>query len=202
MLSRRHLLVQTAAISAISVLAACKKKAAPVGPKDPMEPGGPFHLINQDGHPVDDSVLNGKWTALYFGYTFCPDACPTTLQALALALPKLGSKAKGLQTLFITVDPERDTPAQMKTYIASPVFPRPIMGLTGTTEQVAAAAKAYKLYYKKAPLEGGAPGEYLMDHQSIIYLMNPDGRLARPLTSALTPDGIAKQIGDAMSQYG
>ena len=197
--SRRLILIQTAALA---LVAACRPHRKALGPKDPLEPGGPFNLVNQDGRPIDESVLNGKWTAIYFGYTFCPDACPTTLQALKLAMDKMGSKAKSLQTLFITVDPARDTQTQLKVYLSSPAFPRPIMGLTGTPEQIAAAAKAYKLYYSKAPMEGGGPDDYLMDHQSIIYLMNPDGRLARPLTSMLTPDGIAKQITDAMSQYG
>jgi protein SCO1/2 len=201
MLSRRSLVV-SGAITALAAgsLSGCRKAIkvkGPLGPRDPMEPGGPFHLIDQDGKPVDDSLLNGKWTAVYFGYTFCPDVCPTTLQALGGALSKLGPKAKDLQTLFISIDPERDTPAQMKTYISSPVFPRPIIGLTGSTDQVAAVAKAYKVYYAKA----GTGTNYLMDHQSIIYLMNPDGRLARPLTHDLTPDAIAKQIGDAMSDY-
>ena len=103
---------------------------------------------------------------------------------------------ESLLTVFITVDPERDTPAQLKTYISSPVFPRPIFGLTGTPEQIAEVAKAYRVYYAKS----GTGADYLMDHQSILYLMDPDGRLARPLTHDLTPDEIARQIGDAMSQ--
>lgn len=201
MLSRRSLVVSGAVAAVLAGgVAGCRKPAkvkTPLGPKDPAEPGGPFHLIDQDGKPVDDSIMTGKWTAVYFGYTFCPDVCPTTLQALGGALGKLGAKAKDVQTVFISVDPERDTPAQMKTYISSPVFPRPIIGLTGSPEQIAAVAKAYKVYYAKA----GSGTNYLMDHQSIIYLMNPDGRLARPLTHDLTPDAIAKQIGDAMSQY-
>jgi protein SCO1/2 len=196
MLSRRIFTLSTLAATLLAACHKAPKVRAPLGPKDPMEPGGPFHLIDQDGKPVDDSLLQGKWTAIYFGYTFCPDVCPTTLQALAGGLAKMGAKGKDVQTLFITIDPERDTPAQLKTYIASPVFPRPILGLTGTADQVAQAAKAYKVFYAKA----GTGANYLMDHQSIIYLMNPEGRLARPLTHDLTPDAIAHQIGDAMSQ--
>lgn len=201
MLSRRSLIVSGAIPALVAAgLAGCRrapKVKAPLGPKDPAEPGGPFHLVDQDGKPVDDGILKGKWTAVYFGYTFCPDVCPTTLQALGGAVAKLGSKAKDVQTVFISIDPERDTPSQLKTYISSPVFPRPIIGLTGTADQIADVAKAYKVYYAKA----GTGANYLMDHASIIYLMNPDGRLARPLTHDLTPDAIAKQIGDAMSQY-
>jgi protein SCO1/2 len=196
MLSRRVFSLSSVALVGLAACHKAPKVRATLGPKDPMEPGGAFHLVDQDGRPVDDSLLKGKWTAVYFGYTFCPDVCPTTLQALAGGLAKLGSKGKDVQTLFISIDPERDTSAQLKTYISSPVFPRPIFGLTGTAEQVAEAAKAYRVYYAKA----GTGSTYLMDHQSIIFLMNPDGRLARPLTHDLTPDEIARQIGDAMSQ--
>jgi protein SCO1/2 len=198
MLSRRLFSVSSLALLGLTACHKPAKVKAPLGPKDPAEPGGPFHLVHQDGKAVDDSLLKGKWTAVYFGYTFCPDVCPTTLQALAGGLAKLGSKGKDVQTLFISIDPERDTSAQLKTYISSPVFPRPIYGLTGTAEQVAQAAKAYRVFYAKA----GTGTNYLMDHQSIIFLMNPDGRLARPLTHDLTPDQIARQIGDAMSQDG
>jgi protein SCO1/2 len=196
MLSRRIFSISFLALAGLAACHKAPKVRAPLGPKDPMEPGGAFHLVDQDGKPVDDGILKGKWTAVYFGYTFCPDVCPTTLQALAGGLAKLGSKGKDVQTLFISIDPERDTPAQLKSYISSPVFPRPILGLTGTADQVAEVAKAYKVYYAKA----GTGSNYLMDHQSIIYLMNPDGRLAIPLTHDLTPDQIARQIGDAMAQ--
>ena len=196
MLSRRSLALQALAALALSACKPASKVKVPRGPKDPKEPGGPFHLVDQDGKAVDESLLTGKWTAVYFGYTFCPDVCPTTLQALGGALKKMGDKGKAVQTVFITVDPERDTPAQLKTYISSPVFPRPIFGLTGTPEQIAEVAKAYRVYYAKS----GTGADYLMDHQSILYLMDPDGRLARPLTHDLTPDEIARQIGDAMSQ--
>jgi len=157
--------------------------------------GGPFQLVDQNGKPTDQSVLKGKWSAVFFGYTYCPDVCPTTLQALAGAEAKLGDKAKDLQVVFISVDPERDTPAQLKTYLSIPAFPKNTIGLTGTSAQVAAAAKAYRVYYQK---EGQGAG-YTMAHSSIVYLMNPDGKFVTALTESQTPSEVATQIGDAMA---
>ena len=183
-------------------IAAFASLAAACGPKKAAQStaipgiGGPFSLVDQDGKPVTEAVLKGKWTAIYFGFTYCPDICPTSLQALKEGLDKLGAKGKSVQTILISVDPERDTPAVLKTYLDNPSFPVGIRGLTGTPEQVAAAAKAYRLYYAK---QGEGP-DYQVQHQSIIYLMNPEGELARPLTHDLTPDQIAAQIGDALRQ--
>ena len=160
--------------------------------------GGPFQLVNQDGKPTDQSVLKGKWSAVFFGYTYCPDVCPTTLQALAQAEDKLGDKAKALQVVFISVDPGRDTPAQMKTYLSTPAFPKGAIGLTGTQDQVAAAAKAYRVYFEK---DGKGEG-YSVSHSSIVYLMNPAGKFDRALTDSQTPAEVAAQIGEAMAQSG
>jgi protein SCO1/2 len=160
--------------------------------------GGPFQLVDQNGRPADQTLLKGKWSAVFFGYTYCPDVCPTTLQALAGAEAKLGDKAKNLQVVFISVDPGRDTPAQMKTYLSIPAFPRNTIGLTGTPAQVAAAAKAYRVYYQK---EGQGEG-YTMAHSSIVYLMNPAGKFASALTESQTPSEVATQIGDAMASSG
>lgn len=157
--------------------------------------GGPFQLVDQNGRPTDQTVLKGKWSAVFFGYTYCPDVCPTTLQALAGAEAKLGDKARNLQVVFISVDPQRDTPAQLKTYLSIPAFPKNTIGLTGTPAQVAAAAKAYRVYYQK---EGQGEG-YTMAHSSIVYLMNPDGKFAAALTESQTPSEVATQIGDAMA---
>jgi len=156
--------------------------------------GGPFQLVDQDGKAVDQRLLDHKWSAVFFGYTYCPDVCPTTLQTLAQAKAKLGDAAKDLQVVFISVDPERDTPAQMKSYLATPAFPHPMLGLTGSPAQVAAAAKAYRVYFKKR----GEGDSYLMDHSAVIYLMNPDGKFDRVVTESLTPVEIASQIRDAM----
>src|ERR1700761_2370069 len=158
--------------------------------------GGPFQLVDQNGKPADQNLLKGKWSAVFFGYTYCPDVCPTTLQALAQAETKLGDKAKNLQVVFISVDPERDTPAQVKTYLSTPSFPKGTIGLTGTSAQVAATAKAYRVYYQK---DGQGEG-YSVAHSSIVYLMNPDGKFDRALTESQTPAEVATQIGDAMTQ--
>jgi protein SCO1/2 len=157
--------------------------------------GGPFQLVDQDGRPADQSLLQGKWSAVFFGYTYCPDVCPTTLQALAQAQVLLGDKAKNLQVVFISVDPDRDTPAQLKTYLSTPAFPKGAIGLTGSPAQVAATAKAYRVYYQK---DGQGAG-YAVAHSSIVYLMNPQGKFDRALTESQTPSEVATQIGDAMA---
>jgi len=157
--------------------------------------GGPFQLVDQNGKPVDQTLLKGKWSAVFFGYTYCPDVCPTTMQALAQAEAKLGGKAKDLQVVFISVDPARDTPAQLKTYLSTPAFPPGAIGLTGTEAQVAATAKAYRVYYQK---DGQGEG-YSVAHSSIVYLMNPAGKFDRALTDSQTPAEVATQIGEAMA---
>lgn len=194
MITRRH----SIALAAAGLLAACDRSGQSSGSASTGAPaiGGPFTLVNQDGATITEKDLQGHWSAIYFGFTYCPDICPTSLMALQDGLEKMGGKGSKIQTYLISVDPERDTPEAMKAYIANPEFPKNLIGLTGTPEQVAAAAKAYKMYYKK---DGEGEG-YLVNHQSIIYLMNPKGELARPLTHELTPDMIAQQISDAMQQ--
>lgn len=156
--------------------------------------GGPFHLIDQRGAPADESILKGKWSAVYFGYSFCPDACPTTLATLAQAIERLGPRGRKLQVVFITVDPARDTPAQLKTYLSSPSFPKGAIGLTGAPADVARAARAYRVWYKPA----GAGAAYSVDHTSVVYLMDPRGRFSRPIAYGLSPEETARQISDAM----
>lgn len=157
-------------------------------------PGGAFALVNQDGKPTTQSVLNGKWSVVFFGYTFCPDFCPTTLTTLGEAMTQLGPQAKDVQVVFITVDPARDTPAALKTYLSSRVFPRNMIGLTGTPDQVARAAKDYFVYYQKQ----GSGSNYTMDHSTALYLMGPDGRFRAVIADGLTPQQDAQQIAQAM----
>ena len=202
MSARRNCLIQAAIVLAASlVLTACgpggQSSTGGTGPSSGEAlVGGPFQLVDQDGKAIDQNVLKGKWSAVFFGYTYCPDVCPTTLQALAQAEDKLGDKAKSLQVVFISVDPQRDTPAQMKTYLSTPAFPKGTIGLTGSPAQVAAAAKAYRVYYQK---DGQGDG-YAVSHSSIVYLMNPAGKFDRALTESQTPSEVAAQVGEAMAQ--
>jgi protein SCO1/2 len=161
----------------------------------PSDIGGPFRLVDQSGALVDQGVLRGKWSAVFFGYTYCPDVCPTTLAALGQAVSDLGPDASRFQVVFITVDPERDTPAALKAYLASATFPRGVRGLTGSPEQIAAVARAYHVYYQKVP-QGSS---YSMDHSAVVYLMDPLGRFVRPLDVGVAPPRIARQIRDAIS---
>jgi len=156
--------------------------------------GGPFTMVDQTGRAVDQRVLLGKWSAVFFGYTYCPDTCPATLAALAATQARLGAAAKAFQVVFVSVDPARDTPAQMKLYLSSQGFPAGAVGLTGTPAQVAAIAKAYAAFYAKA----GEGADYQMQHSAMIYLMNPEGKFVRPLVEAQGPGVMAKQIADAM----
>lgn len=156
--------------------------------------GGPFQMTDQNGKRVDESLLKGKWTAVFFGYTFCPEACPTTLTTLAKAQDQLGPKARDLQVVFVSIDPERDTPGQLKTYLSSQSFPKGTVGLTGSAADVAKAAKAYKVFYQKS----GTGPDYAMDHSTALYLMDPKGRFDRVIAYGLPPEEVARQIGDAM----
>ena len=175
-------------------LSACAPRAASSAQAQGAEPGGPFALVNQDGRAVDQSVLKGKWSVVFFGYTFCPDFCPTTLTTLGKAMDELGPKASNTQVVFITIDPARDTPAAMKTYISSRVFPKNIIGLTGTPAQVAQAAKEYVVYYQKE----GTGSTYTMDHSTALYLMDPNGKFHSVIADGLTPEEDARQISEAM----
>ena len=153
--------------------------------------GGAFQLVDQNGHSTSEGVLIGKWSAVFFGYTYCPDVCPATLQALGQAAMRLTpDQRKTLQVVFVTVDPARDTPQQMKVYLDAQALPVKTIGLTGSAEQIAAAAKAYRVYFK----EVGTGDNYTVDHTSVVYLMNPKGQFAAPLAHGMTPDLIAKQI--------
>jgi protein SCO1 len=156
--------------------------------------GGAFEMVDAQGRPVDQRLLEGKWSAVFFGFTHCPDVCPSTLQTLQAASEQLGKDADKLQVVFVTVDPERDTPDALNSYLASFKFPGGVHGLSGTPEQVREIAKAYRVYYRKA---GDGP-DYSMDHATTIYLMDPKGRFARPLTGGMDAPRVAEQIRSAM----
>jgi len=160
----------------------------------PPDVGGPFVLTDQNGARATEATLRGKWTLVFFGYTFCPDVCPITLSNLGAAMEKMGAEARNVRVVFITVDPDRDTPAQLKTYLSSPSFPPGMIGLTGTTAQVADVAHAYHVYFRKA----GTGRGYSVDHTSVVYLMNPQGLFDRPVDVSSAPEGVARQIESAM----
>src|SRR5579863_901271 len=130
--------------------------------------GGPCHLVDQNGKPFTDADLKGKWHLVFFGYTHCPDICPTTLNELSLAFDKLTTEQRAnVGVVFISVDPERDTPKILKSYLES--FDAPVVGLTGSAAEVKQAAQDYRVYYAKHPLPGG---DYEMDHSALIYVMD------------------------------
>jgi len=156
--------------------------------------GGKFSLIDQNGNKFTDADLKGKWQLVFFGYTHCPDVCPTALNDLSLALDQLGGKEKQVGIVFISVDPARDTPEVLKFYVES--FGGPIEALTGTPEEVAQAAKDYKVFYAKHPR---ADGGYDMDHSALIYVMDPNGRFVATFTPDDTSDTIAARLKKLLS---
>nr|WP_312990962.1 SCO family protein [Brevundimonas diminuta] len=158
--------------------------------------GGDFTLTNQDGQVVDQTILNGKWTLVFFGFTYCPDYCPTTLGVLNAVQERMGDKAEDLQIVFISIDPERDTPQMLKDYLSSDGFPDGVIGLTGTPEQVAKAAKAYRAFYQKV----GEGEGYTMNHGLTVYLMGPDGKFRSAVAHDLGPSRTATLIENAMEK--
>ena len=158
--------------------------------------GGPFTLTNQDGQVVDQSILKDKWTLVFFGFTYCPDYCPTTLGVLNAVQERMGDKAKDLQIVFVSIDPERDTPKLLKDYLSSDGFPKGVIGLTGTPEQTAQVAKEYRAFYQKV----GQGEGYTMNHSLTVYLMGPDGKFRSAVAHDLGPDRTAKLIENAMAR--
>lgn len=143
---------------------------------EPASLGGPFSLTDMNGRPVTQASLLGKPTAIFFGFTYCPEVCPTTLTELTAAMKALGKDADRLNVVFVSLDPERDTPERMRLYLGN--FDRRIVGYTGTPQAVAAAAKAYRVYFRKVPLDGG---DYTVDHSSAVYLFDRKGRFVAPI---------------------
>jgi|SRR5690554_4646294 len=153
--------------------------------------GGPFSLVTHEGQAVTEADFRGRYMLLYFGFTFCPDVCPTELGAMAATVNLLGEEGAQVTPAFITIDPERDTPDVLSRYVK--LFHPRLVGLTGTPEQVAAAAKAWHVYYRKVDDEASS-ADYTMDHSSIVFLMGPNGeylKLFRPMT---TPEEMASTI--------
>jgi protein SCO1 len=164
------------------------RSPSPIGPALAAV-GGPFQLEDQTGKPFTDQDMKGRPFLVFFGYTHCPDICPTTLFDMSQVMQKLGKDADRVGALFITVDPERDTPATLKDYLSS--FDPHLRGLTGDPAAVNAAIKAYRVYAKKIPLENG---DYTMDHTAVVYLMDKDGHFVAPFNLKQTPEAAAEQL--------
>jgi protein SCO1 len=157
--------------------------------------GGPFTLIGHDGKPVTDQAFRGKYMLVFFGFTHCPDICPAELQVMSAALDELGPKANEIIPIFITLDPERDTPQAVTEYVRN--FGQRFVGLTGSPEQVAAAAKAYRVIYSKFQEEGAKPDNYTIDHVALVYLMGKDGEYLANFANG-TP---AAKMAEALRRY-
>lgn len=196
-MSRRTLVILAVLALAFAILTGLAVRSGILSPQPQTAAvGGPFQLVDQTGRTVDQRLLKGKWSAVFFGFTYCPDVCPTTLFALGQAEKQLGAKARGFQTVFISVDPGRDTPMQVANYLSNDAFPKKTWGLTGSPEQVDAAAKAYRVYHQKV----GEGSDYTVSHSAITYLMNPRGELACPIQSDATPAQIVAKIEAAMAK--
>ncbi len=159
--------------------------------------GGPFSLLDASGRRVTDKDFIGKPLLVYFGFTHCPDVCPAGLQVIAAALDELGDKADGLSVVFITVDPERDTPQLIGEYVAS--FHSRIAGLSGSPEDIAAVTKAYRVYVKKV-VDETAPGAYTVDHSSFMYLMDSKGEFLRHFPHSVDAKELAAALAKAMNE--
>jgi cytochrome oxidase Cu insertion factor (SCO1/SenC/PrrC family) len=155
--------------------------------------GGPFTLVDQNGVVRHDNDFRGKLMLIYFGYTYCPDACPAALTVMTSALDALGDAANDVQPIFVTVDPERDTVAQMKLYASN--FHRRLLALSGSVEQTTAAAREYRIFFEKVKPEGSS--DYLVDHSSLTFLMGRDGRFL----TYFGPEVTADQMVAAIKKY-
>jgi protein SCO1/2 len=162
--------------------------ASPIG-RAVASVGGPFHLEDQTGKLFTDQDMKGRPFLVFFGYTHCPDVCPTTLLEISDVMKALGKDADRTGALFITVDPERDTPAVLKDYVSN--FDPHVRALTGDPAAVAAALKAYRVYAAKVPLKDG---DYTMDHTALIYLMDRDGKFVSPFNLNRKPEEAAAEL--------
>jgi len=179
-------------VGPVSTVPAVPTKATPE--MMPVAIGGPFSLTDHNGKAVTDEDFRGKFMLVMFGYTFCPDVCPTMLSTASDAIDSLGDKADQVTPIFITIDPARDTPENLKEYIS--YFRPGLVGLTGTADQISAVAKVYRVYYARASENKEDPGDYLMDHSALVYLMGPDGKFLAHFSQDTGADAMAARIRD------
>jgi protein SCO1/2 len=187
--SVRTLVILAAFVTGAFALTAGVMLLAPRDVTKPSSVGGPFELINQDGKTVTDVDFRGEPLLVFFGFTHCPDICPTTLFEVSEVFNRLGKDAEKVNAIFVTVDPERDTPEKLKLYLSS-FHPR-ISALSGSEAQVEAIKKAYYVYAKRVPLDGGG---YTMDHTSVVYLMDKQGKFIAPFNLKRDADVAAADL--------
>jgi len=188
-LTRRLTLPLIAFLASVVALGIAFLVVDPLGSRNSSGIGGPFTLLSQKGETVTEKILIGKPTLVFFGYTHCPDVCPTALSEITLLYQALGVKADHLQTLFITVDPERDTPQFLSDYLSA--FDPHILGLSGTSEAILAAEKEWRAYARKVPLPDGS---YVMDHTALVYLMDKRGHFISSMNFDRPPEENAKLV--------
>jgi cytochrome oxidase Cu insertion factor (SCO1/SenC/PrrC family) len=198
--SRFHLIFATLALLAALLVAGAAYYIANQ-PRGPISigtalVGGPFSLTDQEGRKVTDKDFLGKYMLVFFGYTYCPDICPTELQVMSAALDNLGAKADEIQPIFIYIDPQRDTPEVLKQYVTN-FHPR-LIALTGTPEEIAVAAKAYRVFYSKIGNSSG-PDTYLMDHSTITYLMDKEGKFLKHFSYSTDAAALAQALEKAVA---
>jgi len=173
---------------------------SPVRTSGQAQVGGPFTLVDHTGRSVTEADFAGRPMLIYFGFTYCPDVCPFSLQIMDAALEQLpDEKAAEFQPILISVDPERDTPEALSQYVSSPAFPENLVGLTGTPEQVRAAADAYRVYFARGE-DDGTQADYLMDHSSLIYLMDRDGAFVEVFPHGAEPARIAARLQEFLEE--
>ena len=189
--SRRRLIVAIGVLGLALVLGLISLfKTTPTPGSGAALVGGPFTMVNHLGETVTEKTYAGKHMLVFFGFTYCPDICPTELQVMTAALQQLGSDADKIVPILVSVDPARDTPETLKSYVEN--FSPALQGLTGSPEQVAAMAKAYRVFYVRVE-NAKSPQDYTMDHSSIIYLMGPDGQFVKHFS--YTTDAAALAAG-------
>ncbi len=159
--------------------------------KPPTGIGGPIELVSSTGETLSEQSFKGKYALVFFGYSFCPDVCPTGLQNVSLALDKLGDKSAEVVPIFISVDPDRDTPSQLASYVEH--FHQNMIGLTGSKEQIKAVTRRFRVYY--AMRNGRDSKDYLVDHSAFVYLMDPNWKLRAVFNHSASPDDIAAALG-------
>jgi protein SCO1/2 len=200
--SRKTLLSGVAALAllAAGATALLQMNPAPAVVHSSQAIGGPFKLKTGRGEVVTDRDFRDKWLLVYFGYTHCPDICPTTLAEIVQTIDLLGAVGAGVQPLFITIDPERDTPDVVEAYVKA--LDARIIGMTGTPAEIAATAKSYKVHYAKAQSKTRNGQDYQMEHSSFVYVVGPDGRYVTLFTpmAGQAPDQMALKLRELINR--